>query len=391
LSVLYPGKNPQDLHLNPNEVHVLQRLTHFDQVEIEDLFEQFKSLANSRGGIDKQTFEHCLGPLGVARNLITERLFAFFDQDSNGRIDFSELVCGLSVLCKGTSEEKIKYAFRGYDLDSDGYITQEELFKMFKAYFYLSKEAIKDAIKTVELDALGNFDESGTDPVSAAFAQIQSAHQQHGASNSAAINSSSDTATSNALPAVGSERQVNNVNTPQSDDAENSNANEDSTTINGNAEQSSLNSSAELPEDTESRDDSAVTDHQQQSDTSINGNEARDLPGPSAQRTSLQKIDLSASVDLTDYLKPNSPRTEVAPNMEGESEEVDDMSRDVSTADMNDVLEKLYQKAIEDMASRAFHAADVNKDGKISFEEFKAWAEKDPTMTLWLEALGSIF
>lgn len=122
-----------------------------DQVEIEDLFEQFKSLANSRSGIDKQTFEHCLGPLGVARNLITERLFAFFDQDSNGRIDFSELVCGLSVLCKGTSEEKIKYAFRGYDLDSDGYITQDELFKMFKAYFYLSKEAIKDAIKTVEL------------------------------------------------------------------------------------------------------------------------------------------------------------------------------------------------------------------------------------------------
>lgn len=68
-----------------------------------------------------------------------------------------------------------------------------------------------------------------------------------------------------------------------------------------------------------------------------------------------------------------------------------DMSREVSTADMNDVLEKLYQKAIEDMAARAFHAADVNKDGKISFEEFKAWAEKDPTMTLWLEALGSIF
>lgn len=95
-----------------------------DHVEIEELFEQFKSLATSRGGIDKATFEHCLGPLGVARNLITERLFAFFDQDSNGRIDFSELVCGLSVLCKGTREEKIKYAFRGYDLDADGYITQ---------------------------------------------------------------------------------------------------------------------------------------------------------------------------------------------------------------------------------------------------------------------------
>lgn len=28
--------------------------------------------------------------------------------DGNGTIDFSELVCGLSVLCKGTPEEKIK-------------------------------------------------------------------------------------------------------------------------------------------------------------------------------------------------------------------------------------------------------------------------------------------
>ncbi len=109
-----------------------------------------------------------------------------------------------------------------------------------------------------------------------------------------------------------------------------------------------------------------VTEHQQHSST--NGNEARDLPGPSAQRTSLQKIDLAASVDLTDYLQTNSPR-EALPNAEGgEGEEAADMSRDVSASDMNDVLETLYQKAIEDMASRAFHAADVNKDGKISFE-----------------------
>jgi hypothetical protein len=50
-----------------------------DEVEIEHLFEQFKSLAQ-QGGIDKATFEKCLGPLGIERNLITDRLFAFFDQ-----------------------------------------------------------------------------------------------------------------------------------------------------------------------------------------------------------------------------------------------------------------------------------------------------------------------
>lgn len=192
-----------------------------------------------------------------------------------------------------------------------------------------------------EQDALGNFDESGTDPVSAAFAQIQSAHQQ--ANQSTAPNSA----------ASQSDQQANN--------------NEEEIALNGNAEQNSLNSSAELHED-ESRDDSVSTPVTERTEHEAPGHESRDLPGPSAQRTSLQKIDLSASVDLTDYLKTNSPRD--APNMEREEPEERgaDMSREVSTADMNDVLEKLYQKAIEDMAARAFHAADVNKDGKISFE-----------------------
>ncbi|KNC69421.1 hypothetical protein SARC_18069, partial [Sphaeroforma arctica JP610] len=48
-------------------------------VELEALFEQFKSLSRD-GGIDKTTFEQCLGPLGVDRNLVTERIFHFFDQ-----------------------------------------------------------------------------------------------------------------------------------------------------------------------------------------------------------------------------------------------------------------------------------------------------------------------
>jgi Ca2+-binding EF-hand superfamily protein len=86
---------------------VLILIAAVDKVELEALFEQFKSLA-SAGGIDKTTFVRCLGPLGVKRNLVTERIFSFFDQDGDGKIDFRELVCGLSVLCKGSQEEKIE-------------------------------------------------------------------------------------------------------------------------------------------------------------------------------------------------------------------------------------------------------------------------------------------
>lgn len=82
-----------------------------DQVELEALYEQFKSLSTvdkDEGGIDRETFEQCLGPLGLEKNLITERIFAFFDQDGDNVINFSEIVAGLSVLCKGNLDEKIE-------------------------------------------------------------------------------------------------------------------------------------------------------------------------------------------------------------------------------------------------------------------------------------------
>lgn len=60
------------------------------------------------GGITKEVFEQCLGPLGLEKNLIAERIFAFFDQNKDEIISFTELVCGLSILCKGSLDERIK-------------------------------------------------------------------------------------------------------------------------------------------------------------------------------------------------------------------------------------------------------------------------------------------
>eukprot|EP01135_Chromosphaera_perkinsii_P004656 Nk52_evm5s293 gene=Nk52_evmTU5s293 len=173
LPVFYPGgKQNAGGNLAWETLRMLQRDTHFDQVELEALYEQFKSLStieSGEGGIDKETFEQCLGPLGLEKNLITERIFKFFDQDGDGVINFLELVCGLSVLCKGSQEEKIEYAFKGYDLDNNGFISRHELYKMFKAYFYLSMELVRDVVKALEEEMISNFDDDGGKPVSAVF------------------------------------------------------------------------------------------------------------------------------------------------------------------------------------------------------------------------------
>lgn len=45
---------------------------------------------------------------GLDGTPFAERLFAIFDQDQDGTVDFSELMSGLSILCKGDPEEKLR-------------------------------------------------------------------------------------------------------------------------------------------------------------------------------------------------------------------------------------------------------------------------------------------
>jgi Ca2+-binding EF-hand superfamily protein len=58
---------------------------------------------------------------------VVDRLFEIFDTNGDGSIDFSELASGLSVLCGGNREDKVEAAFALYDLDGDGTISLDEM------------------------------------------------------------------------------------------------------------------------------------------------------------------------------------------------------------------------------------------------------------------------
>jgi len=131
--------------------------------------EQFKTLATEDEGITKDVFDQCLGPLGQHRNLVMERMFKFYDQDCNNIIDLQEFINALSILVKGTQEEKIPFAFKGYDIEGKGFINKENLRNMFKAYFNISLELVRDVVKSCEEEMMASFDDAADKPVSAVF------------------------------------------------------------------------------------------------------------------------------------------------------------------------------------------------------------------------------
>lgn len=64
-----------------------------------------------------------------------ELIFKAYDKDHSDTIDFAEFISVLSILQRGTAEEKLEMSFHIYDLDGDGSITREELKKIVEAIF----------------------------------------------------------------------------------------------------------------------------------------------------------------------------------------------------------------------------------------------------------------
>ena len=56
-----------------------------------------------------------------------------FDANRDGKIDFRELVAGLSGIRDQAGEERIQLCFKIYDMDDSGFISREELGSMLAA------------------------------------------------------------------------------------------------------------------------------------------------------------------------------------------------------------------------------------------------------------------
>jgi serine/threonine-protein phosphatase 2B regulatory subunit len=105
--------------------------TNFDREEVDRLRKRFMKLDKDNSGtIERDEF---LSLPQISSNPLATRMIAIFDEDGGGDVDFQEFVSGLSAFSsKGNKEQKLQFAFKVYDIDRDGYISNGELFIVLK-------------------------------------------------------------------------------------------------------------------------------------------------------------------------------------------------------------------------------------------------------------------
>merc|ERR1711916_263211 len=121
------GHDPIQRGVSAREMNQLESNTRFSKSELELLSRRFYELADM-GEVTRETFGEVMSSAGLPQysKQFVDRVFEVFDADRSDTVSLNELCTGLSVLTRGTPEEKLNLSFNMYDINGDGQISAEE-------------------------------------------------------------------------------------------------------------------------------------------------------------------------------------------------------------------------------------------------------------------------
>ncbi|XP_063163109.1 Kv channel-interacting protein 2 isoform X1 [Candoia aspera] len=120
----------------PEGLEQLQEQTKFSRKELQVLYRGFKNECPS-GIVNEESFKQIYSqffPQGDSSTYATF-LFNAFDTDHDGSVSFEDFVAGLSIILRGTIDDRLSWAFNLYDLNKDGCITKEEMLDIMKSIY----------------------------------------------------------------------------------------------------------------------------------------------------------------------------------------------------------------------------------------------------------------
>ncbi|XP_072028636.1 calaxin-like isoform X2 [Amphiura filiformis] len=158
----------KDKERKQNQSEYCWQDTHFCKEEFDSLNNMFQLLTKNNmharaHKLDRTQFRDVLHSIfHMTDDIIMDRVLRAFDKDSDSYVNQSEWVFGMSVFLKGTLEERMEFCFQVYDLNTDGFISREEMFHLLKNCLIKqpseedpeegTKELIELTLKKMDLD-----------------------------------------------------------------------------------------------------------------------------------------------------------------------------------------------------------------------------------------------
>ncbi|XP_006033818.2 Kv channel-interacting protein 2 [Alligator sinensis] len=104
--------------------------------ELQVLYRGFKNECPS-GLVTEESFKQIYSQFFPQGDSSTYAAFLFnaFDTDHDGSISFEDFVAGLSIILRGSVDDRLSWAFNLYDLNKDGCITKEEMLDIMKSIY----------------------------------------------------------------------------------------------------------------------------------------------------------------------------------------------------------------------------------------------------------------
>ncbi|XP_051918542.1 guanylyl cyclase-activating protein 2-like [Hippocampus zosterae] len=110
-----------------------------DVKALQDMYKKFVTECPS-GLLFLHEFKRFFGvnPTGEASDY-AENMFRAFDTNGDNTIDFLEFVAALNLVFRGDMEHKLRWSFKVYDKDNNGFVDKEELRSIIHSIYRVKK------------------------------------------------------------------------------------------------------------------------------------------------------------------------------------------------------------------------------------------------------------
>ncbi|XP_039570922.1 calsenilin-like isoform X3 [Passer montanus] len=163
---------------HPEELEQLLARTKFTKAELQSLYRGFKSECPG-GLVDEETFTliysrffpqggesgvprapgrgtggtaGCHGAAPADASSYAHFLFDAFDAGRNGALRFQDFAVGLSVLLRGTEQQKLRWTFDLYDVNKDGCVSKEDMLQIMKAIYAMMGRCSEPAAPALHVE-----------------------------------------------------------------------------------------------------------------------------------------------------------------------------------------------------------------------------------------------